>query len=241
MKNVMMNGPIKDLRISLSNFLIMQWETNSNELFVVIYAMNPFSKLTLSADEQQLVTNTGWILTKRKITGKVDQLLGHVSVLQQAMLAKEKNWLPDAVLTSAPKIARGENYLGLPYLLLDYPRCFSGDDIFAVRTMFWWGNFFSITLHLSGKYKAMFQQKIIDHVRTVQEQVFICVHESQWQHHFEADNYRAVQQMAAEDLLQSIREKSFVKLAIPFPLQAWNDIPLLLDKAFAEIIIMLKD
>jgi len=35
--------------------------------------MNTFSKLTLSDDEQQLVTNTGWILTKRKIIDTVNQ------------------------------------------------------------------------------------------------------------------------------------------------------------------------
>ena len=55
-----------------------------------------------------------------------------------------------AIVQSTPKIAKGENYLQLPYVLLDYPRCFDKENIFAIRTMFWWGNFFSITLHLSG-------------------------------------------------------------------------------------------
>jgi hypothetical protein len=51
------------------------------------------------------------------------------------------------------KISRGENYQLLPYIILDYPSYFSRNNIFAVRTMFWWGNFFSITLHLSGDHK----------------------------------------------------------------------------------------
>jgi hypothetical protein len=203
--------------------------------------MNPFSKLTLSDDEQQLVTNTEWILTKRRVIDKVDALLGAVSVQQQAVIAQQKKWLPDAVVNSSPKIAKGENYLGLPYLLLDYPRCFNSDDIFAVRSMFWWGNFFSITLHLSGKYKTMFQQNIIENIAAVKQDVFICVHESQWQHHFEADNYIGIQKLPADELRKTMIEKPFIKLAIKFPLQLWNDIPLLLDKAFAEIITMLKD
>ena len=32
--------------------------------------------------------------------------------------------LPGDIAAIAPKIARGENYLGLPYVMLDYPRYF---------------------------------------------------------------------------------------------------------------------
>jgi len=203
--------------------------------------MNPFSKLTLSADEQQLVTNTQWILTKRTIIDKVNGLLGDVSVMQRNIIEKEKDWLPDAVVRSTPKIAKGENYLGLPYLLLDYPRCFDADDIFAVRTMFWWGNFFSITLHVSGKYKEMFQQQITENVGAVQQDVFICIHESQWQHSFDADNYADIKDLQKDKLRKIINEKTFIKLAIKFPLQSWNNIPSLFDEAFTELITMLKD
>lgn len=203
--------------------------------------VNPFSKLTLSADEQQLVTNTEWILTKRRIIEKVDQLLGAVSVRQQQLIRHEKDWLPEAVLSSTPKIARGENYLGLPYLILDNPRCFSGDDIFAVRTMFWWGNFFSITLHVSGCYKTIFQQKILESVGQLKQDVFIGIHENQWQHHFTDDNYRQVTKMNPEELRETIIGKPFLKLAIAFPLQAWNDMPVLLEDAFTELLAMLKN
>ena len=40
--------------------------------------------------------------------------------------------------------------------------------------------------------------------------------------------------------LPSSIEKQFIKLAIKFPLQSWNDIPSLIDKAFEELIKMLK-
>ncbi len=35
--------------------------------------------------------------------------------------------------------------------MLDYPRAFGRDSIFACRTFFWWGRFFSLTLHLAGR------------------------------------------------------------------------------------------
>jgi hypothetical protein len=202
--------------------------------------MNNFSKILLSADELQLVNNTEWILTKRKIMDTVNQLLGHVAEHQKLVIENEKDWLPDGVIQSTPKIAKGENYLQLPYMLLDYPRCFDADNIFAVRTMFWWGNFFSITLHLSGGYKKIFQQKIIENIKFVKQDFFICINENQWQHHFKADNYTAIKNLREDELQKLITEKEFIKLAIKFPLQPWDAVPSLLDESFVEIIKMLK-
>ena len=203
--------------------------------------MNNVSKLMLSDEEQQLVNNTAVILTKRKIMEQVNQLMGYVCERQKGVIENEKAWLPAAVVQSTPKIAKGENYLQLPYVLLDYPRCFDASNIFAVRTMFWWGNFFSITLHLSGIFKEKFQQKIIDNMGAVEQDVFICIYENQWQHHFEADNYTAIKELSKEALQDMIIEKQFIKLAIKFPLQPWAALPALLDKSFLEIIKLLKD
>ncbi len=203
-------------------------------------AMNAFSKLMLSADEQQLVINTDWILTKRKIMHKVNALLGAISEHQKLVIENESNWLPAEVVHSTPKIAKGENYLQLPYMLLDYPRCFNDGNIFAVRTMFWWGNFFSITLHLSGVYKEKFQQKIIENIAGVKQDVFICINEDQWQHHFEADNYASIKDLETGKLQEMIIKKEFIKLAVKFPLQAWNEISSLLDESFTQLITMLK-
>lgn len=203
--------------------------------------MDNESKLMLSDEEQQLVNNSDWILTKRIIIEKVNQLLGNLSESQKLHIEKEKHWLPPAVILSTPKIAKGENYLGLPYLLLDYPRCFDATAIFAVRTMFWWGNFFSVTLHVSGSYKQMFQQKILKNLQEAKPGIFICINESQWHHHFEADNYVALKLLSAKEVEEIIIEKQFIKLAVKFSLQQWNAIPAVLDKSAEALIEMLKD
>ncbi|MGB5007308.1 MAG: hypothetical protein WBO39_10250 [Ferruginibacter sp.] len=202
--------------------------------------MNPGSKLMLSDEELQLVNNREWILTKRIIIEKAMVLFGMVSHNMQAVIEKEKNWLPAAVVRSSPKIAKGENYLLLPYLLLDYPRCFEADNIFAVRTMFWWGNFFSITLHISGIYKNRFQQNIMDNLVSVKQDFFICVHESQWHHHFEEDNYKPLDQLKRHEINEIIAAKPFIKLAVHFPLPEWDHVTERMDVTFREIIELLK-
>ena len=204
-------------------------------------AMNTFSKLMLSDEEQVLVNNTALILTKRKIMDQVNLFMGIIHEHQQVVIDTEKTWLPATVVQSTAKIARGENYRELPYVLLDYPRCFDAVNIFAVRTLFWWGNFFSITLHLSGNYKERFQQKIVENIRSVEEELFVCIHENQWQHHFEADNYIQVNTLTQQDLQEIILKKDFVKLAVKFPLVPWVALPGLLDRSFLEIIKLLKD
>ena len=203
--------------------------------------MNIDPKIMLSDDELQLVNNTGWILTKRSVMEKVDQVLGSIAENQKLIIENEKNWLPQEVIKFEPKISRGENYLQLPYMLLDYPRCFDTENIFAVRTMFWWGNFFSITLHLSGKYKIQFQQKIVNNINATTQELFICINENQWQHHFEADNYMAVKKLSGAALSDLVSKKPFIKVGIKFPLQPWDALPELLNKSFLEMIELLKD
>jgi hypothetical protein len=202
--------------------------------------MNPGSKLMLSDEELQLVNNREWILTKRIIIEKAMAMFGLVSQDMQAFIEKEKGWLPAAIVQSSPKIAKGENYLLLPYLMLDYPRCFEAGNIFAVRTMFWWGNFFSITLHVSGNYKTLFQQQIMDNLVNVQQQFFICVHENQWHHHFEEDNYEPINRFEGHELNGIITRKPFVKLAVHFPLREWEQVLSRLEHAFREMIDLLK-
>jgi hypothetical protein len=148
--------------------------------------------------------------------------------------------LPAKILGSSPKISKGENYQGLPYLILDYPRLFEHENIFAVRTMFWWGHFFSVTLHLSGIYKKEAEENLIASYGAMKEKGYYCyINEDQWKHHFEGDNYIFLSGMSKEDFEKSVRRKSFFKIANKISLQQWDDAEEILLRFFREIIEML--
>ena len=53
--------------------------------------------------------------------------------------------------------------------------------------MFWWGNFFSITLHLSGNIKKCMQEKINRLICIIESKMdfFIGINNDQWEHHFD--------------------------------------------------------
>ncbi len=199
------------------------------------------SKLTLSAEEQQLMGNTEWILTKRKIIERVNFLFGNLAGVMKEQISAEKKSFPLAVVNSMPKIAKGENYRQLPYVILDYPRCFDKENVFAIRTMFWWGNFFSCSLHLSGKYKVLFENALQKNIYLLQKNNFyICINKNEWQHHFEADNFLPVNILSEEKIKTIITQQHFIKVAAKFSLQQWNEMPVLLEKSFTDILYLLK-
>jgi hypothetical protein len=201
--------------------------------------MNP-AKIRLSPTEMELVNNAELILTKNAILKKVADLLGELQISQQEYMVRLAKGLPEKVCGSTPKISKGENYKGLPYLILDYPRVFEHENIFAVRTMFWWGNFFSVTLHLSGIYKKEAAEKLIAAYPSLKEKgYYVYCNEDPWEHHFEGGNYVLLSELI--DFEKIVRERTFVKLTNKISLHQWGvSIEKLLDY-FKEIIDMLAD
>jgi hypothetical protein len=195
------------------------------------------AKIRLSAKEAELIGNAEIILTKNAILRKVNELLAVLQQEQRGLITASAADLPIEVVRSSPKISRGENYKGLPYQVLDHPRVFEQEHIAAVRTMFLWGNFFSVTLHLSGKYKKNAEEKILASYATLKAQgFFICIHDEQWEHHFGNENYRALAETSEKQFEELVQQKAFVKLAHKIPLQQWNDAPAQLLAFFEQLL-----
>ena len=183
---------------------------------------------------------TGHLLDTKIVN--LNDILGNVSAAMQQKIMAEKQWLHPTVTLAAPKIAKGENYLQLPYLLLDYPRCFTKEAVFAVRTMFWWGNFFSCTLHISGSYKVLYQQALVANIAALQNNDFyICINKNEWEHHFLPENYVAANTLTEEEIKSILLQQHFIKVAAKFPLHQWNKMEVLLQKAFTDVLQLLKN
>ncbi len=200
------------------------------------------AKIRLSPKEMELVNNAEWILTKNAIMQKARELLEAVCFMQQEILKQTPHRIPPKALQPAPKISKGENYRGLPYLVLDHPRCFDKDDILAIRTFFWWGHFFSTSIHLSGMYKEIFQQHIINARQEMAAlDFYVCINDDPWQHHFENENYRPIRGMTQDDYDREITNRSFIKLSKKIPLSAWDNATSLLVADFNYFLALLAD
>ncbi len=198
--------------------------------------MNEQTKIQLSPFEMDLLNNSEWILTKNLIIKKAQRLLEEVQEnIWQHAKGSSVNF-PSEVIVISPKISKGENYKGLPWLILDYPRYFKKEKVFAIRTMFWWGNFFSTTLHLSGEYKKRYSCSIVQSYEALCEnEFFTCIHDEQWHHHFEKENYLPVKNFTAGDFADHVGARSFIKLSCRLSFLKWNDAPKLLSESFIRI------
>jgi len=183
------------------------------------------ANVKLSNTELQLVTDAAVILTKNNIILKTYNLFGLLAEDMQQYTAAKKDKLPPEVLAISPKIYKGEQYRGLPYVMLDYPRHYKGADVFAIRCLFWWGNFFSITLHLGGRFVKQYEAGLRQWVREHGDKDwFISVGTDAWQHHFEEDNYQLLPADGGTVLDETLAgSKEFIKLAKKIPLQQWDD------------------
>jgi len=193
------------------------------------------TKIVLSDKELTLIKNDDWILTKQVIIAKIYDMLNQcIEIIDDHM--PFKTGVGTDFPTQPPKIYKGENYLGLPYITLDHPRLFNNEDIFAIRTMFWWGNFFSITLHVAGYYKKKFAKKIIGNYVSIPAEVFICIHKEQWHHHFNPGNFIKVPDFSFQQAVVLLEERDFIKLSIKFDLDQFNKMQELLIDGYKKIL-----
>jgi len=196
------------------------------------------TKIQFLPAEMELVSSPDIILTKNAILQKIKSFLEELQLKQQSILQKYSSHLPEEPLKISPKISRGENYKGLPWLVLDNPRYFQHNNIFAIRTMFWWGNFFSITLHLSGNNKTGLLKKIADHFQFLGENdFFIYDGQKEWEHDMDSNSYKRISSLHTDELEKVVTENSFLKLAVKFPIDSLEAIE---DKLLRNFELLVK-
>jgi hypothetical protein len=197
------------------------------------------TKITLSDKELELVMNKDWILAKRSVIETVSQLLADMVPQIDEHIIGKGLFEEFGNFQNAPKISKGENYLGLPYVVLDYPRYFSEENVFAVRTMFWWGNFFSITLHMAGAFKTKFVQKLRSDPGSFPSDFYVCINDYEWDHHFELSNFVPAKDLDQIGFIDMISQKKFIKLGLKHDLLHWNEMPALLTDDYYKMGVLL--
>jgi hypothetical protein len=189
------------------------------------------AKVQLSKDELWLVREAGWILTKNAIIGKQYLMFGMLS--EQMTRDLEKISLPVGVRETSPKISKGEALEGLPYVILDYPRVYSKTNVFAIRILFWWAHYFSLTWHLKGGYQSQFADSVIaNREKLAAEGFYIYVTENEWEHKQEEAHATAIGRLDETGLRDIISNHPFLKLTVRISVVEWNQADELLMKAF---------
>jgi hypothetical protein len=194
------------------------------------------SKLVFSATELQLASDSVWILTKNSVIEKVYILFGELSEHLIQTFSVVKNEYPE-VFRISPKISKGEKYNGLPWVMLDYPRYFQEfPGHFAMRTFFWWGNYFLIQLQFSKQYipkvvNGIYEKIVPEHIEGYQIHAGFTL--NLWDNTLPQPGLSPLEN---KTFAIEIPEKSALKIAIKVPIQDWASINKV-SKTLADIIV----
>jgi hypothetical protein len=196
------------------------------------------AKIQLSEEETALVLDPGWILTKRSVMEKAGLLLGDLAARYQVLA--EASTVIGEQRDRFPKISRGENYRGLPYMILDYPAVFDKTDVFAIRTLFWWGNYFSLTLHLKGRYQRQYLRSVLDSIsRHTGGDWHVAISQDEWAHAVLQGDYAPGAGLDRE-AMKAQERRPFFKATSVVSLERWDDAASLLEERFIEVLQWLE-
>jgi hypothetical protein len=194
--------------------------------------------MQLTPEEFGILNNSRFLLVKADVVAKVRAEFEQLEGQYLAIVNKEGVALPSF---AQPKISRGENYKGLPYLVLDYPAVFEKENILAFRTMFWWGNFFSITLHLQGTYKEHYQSRIKEALHNSKPKgLHLSCNATAWEYHYKEDNYRLVEQMTNEEIERTLGQHNFIKLSAKRDLAGYEQLQDFMQEWFGVMVGLIK-
>jgi hypothetical protein len=191
---------------------------------MIVYLRSMPAKLQFSPEEFALISDAKWILTKNSVMEKVVGMMAELSEVYKGL------WV-GGIEPGNAKISRGENYLGMPWVMLDYPRIFGREDVLAIRTMFWWGHPFSVTLHLKGRYQAIFLPVIErSRGRLAAAGFHVSIGDDEWRHELVPDNYAPIGEVGDVGVA-----RSFVKLSAAVGLDRMAEAPRLLEDLFVVL------
>lgn len=151
---------------------------------------------------------------KRQINQKIYALFEQLK-LQLKDTEQHKQFIfPPGTDNSTGKISQGENYDSFPWVMLDFPKLFNKQEIFAFRTLFWYGHYFSFSLVLAGGVAAYFLPQIIKGRSILNGKgLFFTKFDDPWQHAITAENCLPVENVTDEQFAKHVKEYGFLKIA----------------------------
>ncbi len=120
---------------------------------------------------------------------------------------------PAGVDVIGGKISQGENYLGCPWVMLDFPKMFNKDAMFAFRTMFWYGHYLSASFLCSGAHAVTFLPNLIRGMHLLPPQTYFSLHPDPWFHAIEPSGSMLITSLSPTLITAHVNEHGYFKLS----------------------------
>ena len=176
------------------------------------------SSIKLTNKEFELILDTEYPLLKKNA---IDKIQAHLHELGEQLITNQQ--ITRSLHTISYKISKGENYLNLPYLVLDLPKIDGNHFPILCRTLFWWGKYFSFNVFIRKDDYNMdtFEKKIKSQPV---KGIHVLQSDKIWQQDLDSEDYINLSNWPE----YIITEGPYLKLSIKHPIE---EIDTLLEKA----------
>jgi hypothetical protein len=181
------------------------------------------SAIKLTKTEFDFVLHSEYPKIKQRVIQKVCHrfdALGHE--LKQHLVPEDVAW-GNEFRDAHSKTTRGENYRQLPYVVLDYPRIRNREFMLACRTMFWWGNYFSLNFMI--RLDAVDVELFISNLKkNPNRKIRVYGGDDLWEQDLDDDHFMKLHQLSEPELNNLFRKQAYIKLSRKVRFTNWDQL-----------------
>jgi len=174
------------------------------------------SVFNLTKKEFHFLENEMYPKTKQRVIQKLCKHFADIGDSLKENVKIENKILKSGIQNSSFKITKGENYKGLPYVVLDYPQIKSKEFTVLFRTMFWWGKYISLNLIL--KTSLFNTEKLAGEIlKTEFRKLKMYSGEDIWENDLSDKGFILVKKLTEKQIQKIISEQKFIKVSLKIP------------------------
>jgi hypothetical protein len=170
----------------------------------------------LTKHELDFASTVEYPLIKQNVVHKVGLLMDDTG--QKLNRLFRENHLIDL---AQHKITRGERYKEMPYVVMDFPQIKGPDFNIVLRTMFWWGHYF--TCNLIIKTSLLDLEKTAKNIRKLKK-TKILTGSNLWEQELETDDYKKVSDLSKKEILRLLEDSEYLKLSGKISLREYSSL-----------------
>ena len=191
-----------------------------------------------SPEELTALSDLNFLKLKASISKKIIQHLSDTERNLKSAVEQSDFNFPKGTFVHSGKISKGENYKGFPYFVLDYPRLFSRKEVFAFRTMLWWGHEYSCTLHLGGDVLSKVTENFYQNLKR-ENDLYFCIADQPWEYHYEVNNYQKINNLDSKDIKNYVNRNQFIKVSRYISVNQWPEFNKFTMESFARFLMLM--
>ncbi|HIE66274.1 MAG: hypothetical protein ABGX83_04170 [Nitrospira sp.] len=164
-------------------------------------------------EEHALIQDTHFFETKATVSQKVKTLLLQLHFELKEELREISFLAPREFDPENYQFVKGEHLQGFPYLYLDFPKFFKGQEKLTFRTLFWWGHFFVFSLILEGEYLHQYKRNLLDHYIALANQgLFILMTDTLWEWRLDSNTLLEIRKDNKKEVSAALENRPFLKI-----------------------------